>query len=101
MSHKSFLLQYASDVTAEVVGKPSSIFFEAVLQDAGVNPSKSVMVGDDIVSDIGGAQACGMTGVLVRTGKFRPKDENHKDVKPDAIFDNLAQFVDALLPTIH
>ena len=29
------------------------------------------MIGDDIVSDIGGAQACGMMGVQVRTGKFR------------------------------
>lgn len=29
------------------------------------------MIGDDIVNDIGGAQACGMTGVQVRTGKFR------------------------------
>lgn len=29
------------------------------------------MVGDDIVSDVGGAQSCGMAGVLVRTGKFR------------------------------
>ena len=29
------------------------------------------MVGDDIVSDVGGAQACGIRGVHVRTGKFR------------------------------
>ena len=29
------------------------------------------MVGDDIVSDIGGAQACGIRGVQVRTGKYR------------------------------
>ena len=28
--------QYATDVMAEVVGKPSSTFFQAVLQDAGV-----------------------------------------------------------------
>ncbi|KAK3739778.1 hypothetical protein RRG08_028217 [Elysia crispata] len=93
-------LEYATDVKAQVVGKPSSIFFETVLQDACVSASEAVMVGDDIVSDIGGAQACGMAGVLVRTGKFRPRDENHKDVKPDAIVDNLAQFVDTLLSTL-
>jgi len=29
------------------------------------------MVGDDIVYDIGGAQACGIRGVQVRTGKYR------------------------------
>lgn len=94
-------LEYATDVTAQVVGKPSSIFFQAVLQDAGVQASQAVMVGDDIVNDVGGAQACGMGGVLVRTGKFRPRDENHKDVRPDAIVDNLAQFVNSLLATLR
>jgi len=29
------------------------------------------MIGDDIVSDVGGAQACRIRGVQVRTGKFR------------------------------
>ena len=29
------------------------------------------MIGDDIVSDVGGAQAVGMKAVQVRTGKYR------------------------------
>lgn len=29
------------------------------------------MVGDDIVSDVGGAQKAGIRGVQVRTGKWR------------------------------
>ena len=29
------------------------------------------MIGDDIVSDIGGAQECGIRGIQVRTGKYR------------------------------
>ena len=32
---------------------------------------QAVMVGDDIVSDVGGAQACGIRGLQVRTGKYR------------------------------
>ncbi|CAL1538990.1 unnamed protein product, partial [Lymnaea stagnalis] len=92
-------LEYATGVTAEIVGKPSSFFFNAVLRDMGTTARETVMVGDDIVSDIGGAQSCGMIGVLVRTGKFRPQDENHPDVKPDIIVDNLAKFVDLLLLT--
>ena len=32
---------------------------------------QALMIGDDIVNDVGGAQACGLTGVLVRTGKYR------------------------------
>ena len=55
------------------------------------------MVGDDIVSDVGGGQAAGIRGVQVRTGKFRPTDENHPIVKPDLIVDNLKGLVDILL----
>ena len=29
------------------------------------------MVGNDVVSDVGGAKECGMRGILVRTGKYR------------------------------
>lgn len=29
------------------------------------------MIGDDIVTDVGGAQACGIRGIQVRTGKYR------------------------------
>lgn len=29
------------------------------------------MIGDDIVSDVGGAQQCGMRALQVRTGKYR------------------------------
>jgi phospholysine phosphohistidine inorganic pyrophosphate phosphatase len=36
-------------------------------------------------------------GVLVRTGKYRPSDEDHPTVRPDKIVDNLADFVDQLL----
>ena len=50
-----------------------------------------------LVSDVGGAQACGLRGVLVRTGKYRPTDENHPKVKPDKIVDNLSEIVEILL----
>ena len=55
------------------------------------------MIGDDIVSDVGGAQECGILGVLVRTGKYRPIDEHHPDVAPDRVVNNLVNFVDILL----
>ena len=29
------------------------------------------MIGDDLISDVGGAQGCGLAGILVRTGKYR------------------------------
>jgi ribonucleotide monophosphatase NagD (HAD superfamily) len=40
------------------------------------------MIGDDIESDIKGAQAIGIKSVLVHTGKFLPKDLERPDVTP-------------------
>lgn len=34
-------------------------------------PVQVLMIGDDLVNDVGGAQHCGMKGVQVRTGKYR------------------------------
>ena len=51
------------------------------------------MVGDDIESDVGGAQTCGIKGILVRTGKYRPENEQHL-IKPFAVVNNLAAAVD-------
>ena len=53
------------------------------------------MVGDDVVNDVLGAQAIGMTGVLVRTGKFRPTDLERDDGAPDHVIDSFAD-----LPTL-
>lgn len=90
-------LEYACDIEAEIVGKPSNAFFNAVLQDMGQPAESVVMIGDDIMSDVGGAQACGMRGVQVRTGKYRVSDENHPTVKPNGYVDNLAQAIDMIL----
>jgi ribonucleotide monophosphatase NagD (HAD superfamily) len=47
------------------------------------------MIGDDIVGDVGAAQACGIPGILVRTGKFRDADLDG-DIRPDAVLDSIA-----------
>ncbi|NWQ76812.1 LHPP phosphatase, partial [Columbina picui] len=90
-------LEYACDIEAEVVGKPAQMFFESALAEMGVPAQQAIMIGDDIVNDVGGAQRCGMRALQVRTGKYRPCDENHPHVKPDAYVNNLAEAVDVIL----
>lgn len=58
---------------------------------------QAVMVGDDINSDVGGAQKCGIRGVLVKTGKYTPQNLNHPSVKPDLIAKDLFHAVDSFL----
>ncbi|ROI83805.1 Phospholysine phosphohistidine inorganic pyrophosphate phosphatase [Anabarilius grahami] len=90
-------LEYACDVQAEVVGKPSADFFQTVLNDMSLQPHEAVMIGDDLLNDVGGAQRCGMKGIQVRTGKYRPSDEKHPSVRADGYLDDLAAAADAIL----
>jgi HAD superfamily hydrolase (TIGR01458 family) len=67
-------IEAAAGIDVMAVGKPEPAIFESALADLGIDAGAAVMVGDDVVSDVLGAQALGITGVLVRTGKFRPSD---------------------------
>jgi HAD superfamily hydrolase (TIGR01458 family) len=82
-------LEHAADCRAVVMGKPAKEFFDAAMRKLGTSAEQTVMVGDDIRVDIGGAQDAGLAGVLVRTGKFRPRDLQG-DVRPDAVLDSVA-----------
>lgn len=83
-------LEYASNTEAMIIGKPSADFFHIALADMGLQAHEVLMVGDDIDSDIGGAQAIGMPGALVRTGKYRADYAAGSSVKPFLTIDSIA-----------
>lgn len=66
-------LEQAAGQQATVTGKPAGAFFGTVLAALGVSAPAALMVGDDIDADVLAAQRHGITGVLVRTGKYRPE----------------------------
>ena len=80
---------YATGQPPIVLGKPARDFFLMAALDMQVDAAECAMVGDDIVTDIGGAQAAGMQTILVRTGKFRPQDLDGA-IKPDVMIDSIA-----------
>ena len=83
-------LEYAAGTTAVVMGKPDQAFYETAVDGLGLTADEVVMIGDDIRTDVEGAQRSGLTGVLVRTGKFTPADLDG-DVTPDAVLDSIAE----------
>jgi HAD superfamily hydrolase (TIGR01458 family) len=83
-------LEYAADTTATVLGKPSPAYFAAALAALDTDAEAAWMVGDDIDSDIGGAEAQGLHTILVRTGKFRPDAVETSGVRPDVILPSVA-----------
>jgi HAD superfamily hydrolase (TIGR01458 family) len=85
------MLEMASGVTATVVGKPSPQMFLAAATSLRLEPDQVMMVGDDLASDVLAAQELGMTGVLVRTGKFRPEVLERSEVQPDLVIESVAE----------
>ncbi|CAG8674464.1 5466_t:CDS:1, partial [Paraglomus occultum] len=74
-------------------------FYELALKDMGLlhESERVVMIGDDISQDLGGgARELGLVRFLVRTGKYRPDDEQ-KDSSINGVFDNFGVAVDRIL----
>ena len=74
------------------MGKPSAGFFHAALSSLGLAPADgpSVMVGDDLWSDVEGPQRAGLEGWLVRTGKYREDVVAASEIVPDHTIDSVA-----------
>ncbi|MFM1892040.1 MAG: hypothetical protein RLZ44_1117 [Pseudomonadota bacterium] len=83
-------LSFATGVEPQVLGKPDPAFFEAALTRLGVAPADTLMIGDDVVGDIRGAQRAGLKAALVRTGKFRP-DDLTLGIAPEAVLNSIAE----------
>jgi HAD superfamily hydrolase (TIGR01458 family) len=83
-------LEQAAGITAEVVGKPAPAFFTAALAHLGAAAGRTLMVGDDVENDVLAAQRQGLTGVLVKTGKYLPRALLGASGTPDHVLDSFA-----------
>jgi HAD superfamily hydrolase (TIGR01458 family) len=90
-------LEYAAELEAVVLGKPSPDFFLAAVHSLDLPPQDVVMVGDDAEMDVCGALASGLQGALVRTGKYRDGDEAKVESWGGRVFDDLDAVVDYIL----
>ncbi len=90
-------LEEASGARATICGKPSAEYFEAALGLLGMPAERAAMVGDDIVNDVLGAMSAGLTGILVRTGKFKEVDLAKGE--PDVVLGSLVDVPDWLHET--
>ncbi len=84
------LLEAAAGKTATIMGKPSKTFFEIALESLQLSPSEAIVVGDDITSDIVGAERTKMRSILVKTGKFKPNQLDNPVAKPTWVLDSIA-----------
>lgn len=83
-------LEFVTGKHARIIGKPTADFFQLAADNLGLAPDQVLVVGDDIDNDVGGAQAAGLQGVLVKTGKYRAELAERSEVSPNAIIDSVA-----------
>ena len=76
------------------------MYFYRALEEMGVAAENAVMIGDDLLQDVGGAIAVGMQSVLVRTGKFRESDARHPGATLVLAFHHQAACMIRLLITV-
>ncbi|HTM85732.1 MAG TPA: HAD-IIA family hydrolase [Mycobacterium sp.] len=94
-------MEDTSGYRATAVGKPAPEGFLAAANRLGVDPDEMYMIGDDLNNDVLAAQVVGMTGVLVRTGKFRQNtlDRWAADefaMQPNYVIDSVADLPELL-----
>ena len=59
--------------------------------DMKLKNEEVLMVGDDIVADIGGAKNIFLKTIQVKTGKFQKKDETNLYLQPDYRINSISE----------
>ena len=68
----------------------AQVVVASALAHLDAEAAHTVMVGDDIETDVLAAQRQGLTGVLVKTGKYLPRTHRTAIGIPDHVLDSFA-----------
>ncbi len=83
-------LEYATGKKSIVMGKPSKAFYHMALEQMKLSADQVLMIGDDIDSDIGGAQEVGIKAILVKTGKYNSDYVKSRKIHPFMTISSIA-----------
>lgn len=86
----------ATGVQPYVVGKPYPAIFNAALQQLSVLPEESLMVGDQLDTDILGANQAQIDSAVVLTGIASREQIAASEIKPAFVFEDLHSLIHAL-----
>jgi HAD superfamily hydrolase (TIGR01450 family) len=87
------MLAFAAGVVPVFVGKPEAGFFHHLCVRIGAEPSRCLLIGDNLDSDVAGGKAVGMKTMLVLTGVTHAQDVAalSPDRRPDWTITDLTQ----------
>lgn len=98
-------VETASGRKALVVGKPNTYMFECIVERFGVDPARTLMVGDRLETDILFGKNCGLATILTLTGVSRLEEAQAymasdsaaaKDMVPNYYVDSIADLIPGL-----
>ena len=84
-------VEYATGVSAKVVGKPEPQLFLTALDRLG--EGRTLVVGDRLDSDVAAAARAGLDAALVLSGGASPEEVDGAEPKPVAVSESLAALV--------
>lgn len=85
------MFEIACDKKAILLGKPSCQFLSMALLRVGSTVDKTMVIGDDIKTDIFGGRSLGATTAQVKTGVYDSLEEN--DLRADYLLENVNDIV--------
>jgi len=90
------MIANAANVNPMIFGKPSKEYFIQALKLLNVPPKNIIVVGDDIDTDILGAQNANLKGILVKTGKGQFFDSSEGRITPFKVIDTFNSLIELL-----
>jgi len=84
------MLEAAAGVKAFSVGKPSPVMLGAAQKALGVDPDRTIVIGDTMETDILGGVQLGYKTVLVLSGGTRREDLRDYAFTPDRVYESVA-----------
>ena len=91
-----WMIANAANVTPKIFGKPSKEYFVQALKRLNLLAKNTVVIGDDIESDIEGALNANIRGILVKTGKGQFFNPLESDIHPNMVINSFSSILELL-----
>jgi 4-nitrophenyl phosphatase len=89
-------LEVATGVSPTIIGKPEPIIYQQSLALLGIDPDKTVAIGDRLETDILGAVRTGIRSIMVLTGISTEADLKESAYQPTWVMNDIRAITKAL-----
>lgn len=91
------MLEYATNRTPEVIGKPKRLIVDMILDKTKYKTSEAILIGDRLYTDIACGHNAGIDTLLVLSGETKIEDLEGVSKQPTYILDNVQKLYNLLV----